>query len=178
MVTPPTNANPADVQLIVFDVDGVLTDGSLYLDDDGRQAKAFHVRDGFAMRAAMSVGLQVAILTGRTSRVVQHRADELGIELLIQGSKDKAADVTRIAERARVDLCHAAFMGDDLIDLPAMAAVGYPIAVADAAEPTRQAAAFVTQAPGGRAAAREAIEHILVAQGKWQTIIDRYTPSP
>lgn len=165
---------PESIQLLVFDVDGVLTDGSIFLDDDGKETKRFHVRDGFAIKAAMSLGLKVGILTGRSSRVVTHRMMELGVHLVIQGAPDKAIGFETLCQLAAVDPTNAAYLGDDLIDLPAMLRSGYPMAVADAVTEVRGEARFVTSTPGGRAAAREAIEHILKAQGRWDEVVERY----
>ncbi|MEM9414918.1 MAG: HAD-IIIA family hydrolase [Planctomycetota bacterium] len=169
---PPT---PNSNQLIIFDVDGVLTDGGLYVDDDGKPSKKFHVRDGLGIKLAQSVGLEVAVLTGKVSEVVHHRMVELGITHFIQGSKDKGTDVHALEEMAGVSLENTAYVGDDLIDLPAFAKVGYPIAVADAVAEVKEAAMFVTHAKGGHGAAREAIEHILKAQGKWGDVVAKFT---
>lgn len=164
-----------EIQLIVFDVDGVLTDGGLYVNDAGEPMKKFHVRDGLGIRIAIEAGLQIAVLTGKVSEVVHHRMIELGIEHFIQGSKDKGADVHVLEKMAGVPLEKTAYVGDDLIDLPAFAKVGYPIAVADASPEVKDAATLVTQARGGCGAAREAIEHILKAQDKWDAAITKYT---
>jgi len=165
---------PADIQLIVFDVDGVLTDGSILLSDTGVESKRFHVRDGLAMRAAMDAGIQIGVLTGRSSRAVTLRMTELGIDLFLQGMKDKRTGLETLCTRAGVTPEQCAYVGDDLIDLPAMRRCGYPIAVADAVEPVRICARYVTHAEGGRGAAREAIEHVLGANGVWDNIVERY----
>ncbi|MEM1354281.1 MAG: HAD hydrolase family protein [Planctomycetota bacterium] len=162
---------PTKIQLIIFDVDGVLTDGGLYLTDRGEQIKRFHVNDGLGIKLAQQAGLQIAVLTGKVSEVVHHRMQELGIEHYIQGSRDKGADVTAIEKMTGVALAETAYMGDDLIDLPAFAKVGYAIAPANAAEEVKAAAALVTRKSGGHGAAREAIEHLLKAQGKWDRIV-------
>ena len=155
------------IQLLVLDVDGVLTDGGLYVDDDGKPSKKFNVKDGLGIKLAQRLGIQVAILTGKTSQVVEHRAKELDIEFVIQGSKDKGADINALCEKTGVPIRFTAMVGDDLPDLPAFAVVGYKIAVGDAVDETKAAADFVTTRPGGRGAVREAIEHLLKAQGKW-----------
>ncbi len=164
----------ASIRLVVFDVDGVLTDGGIYVDDRGFESKRFHVRDGFAIRAAMNLGYQVAILTGRSCRAVTLRAKELGITLLEQGCGDKAIGLETLCQRAGVLIEHTAFMGDDLNDLPALLRCGYAMAVADAAPEVREVAAYITQAPGGHGAAREALEHLLKAQGRWDEVVERY----
>ena len=159
------------IQLLVLDVDGVLTDGGLYVDDKGHPSKKFNVKDGLGIKLAQRFGIQVAILTGKTSHVVEHRAKELGIEYVIQGSKDKAADIAALAQQIGVSLSDTAMMGDDLPDLPAFAVVGFPIAVGNAVDEVKEAAAHVTQAHGGKGAVREAIEHMLKAQDKWDTVL-------
>jgi len=162
------------IKLLIFDVDGVLTDGSIIVNDQGIESKRFHVRDGFAMKAAMSLGLQVGVLTGRSTRAVTLRMIDLGIDLLIQGVADKAIGFETLCQQARVDPEEAAYLGDDLIDLPAMLRSGYPMAVADAVQEVRTEARYVTRVPGGHAAARDAIEHILKAQGRWDEVVEQY----
>lgn len=164
----------ADIKLLVFDVDGVLTDGSIYVDDKGVETKRFHVRDGFAIRAATQFGLLIGVLTGRSTPTVTLRMSELGINLVIQGSHNKAVGFEAICQKAGMLPEQAAYVGDDLIDLPALLRCGYPIAVADAVEDVRSATRYVTRAKGGNAAAREIIEHILRGQGKWEQVIEQY----
>ena len=163
-----------DIRLIVFDVDGVLTDGSIVLDDRGVESKRFHVRDGFAIRAAMSMGLKVGVLTGRSAVCVTLRMAELGVDLLIQGASNKAVGIETLCQQAGVDLDETAFVGDDLIDLPAMLRCRYPIAVADAVKEVRSIAKYITRPPGGHAAARDAIEHVIKGQNKWDELLERY----
>ena len=167
-------SEPSAIKLIVFDVDGVLTDGSIIVDDHGTESKRFHVRDGFAIKAAMSMGLKVAVLTGRSSRAVAIRLTELGVEHLLQGVADKAVGLETVCQMAGVALEETAYMGDDLIDLPAMLICGYPMAVADAVAEVREEAKYVAAAAGGRAAARDAVEHVLKAQGRWDELVERY----
>ena len=166
--------DPADVRLIVFDVDGVLTDGVVVYTEDGGEAKHFHIKDGLGIVAALRAGLHVAIITSRESRLVERRMKELGVIELVQGCRDKAAEVEALVQRVGVPLDAVAYVGDDLVDLGAMRRVGYPIAVADAADEVRDVAAFVTSLPGGRGAGREAIEHVLKAQGKWAAVVAWY----
>ena len=158
---------PSTIQLLVLDVDGVLTDGGLYVDDNGKPSKKFNVKDGLGIKLAQRFGIQVAILTGKTSGVVEHRAKELGIEHVIQGSKNKGADIASLSEKTGIALGDTAMVGDDLPDLPAFAAVGFRVAVGDAVDEVKAAADFVTVKAGGRGAVREAVEHLLKAQGKW-----------
>lgn len=168
-------AEPASIQLLVLDVDGVLTDGGLYVSDDGTPSKKFNVKDGLGIKLAQRFAIQVAILTGKTSKVVQHRATELGIEHVIQGSKDKGADIHALCEKTGIPIRFTAMMGDDLPDLPAFAVVGYKLAVGDAVDEIKAQADFVTTRPGGHGAVREAIEHLLKAQGKWDEALDVFT---
>jgi len=164
----------ASVKLVVFDVDGVLTDGSIFVGDTGAEFKRFHVRDGLAIQAATSVGLKVGVISARSTPAVTLRMNELKIENVIQGMRDKGEGLDKLCSRAQVDLEDTAYLGDDLYDLPAMVRCGYPMAVADAAEEVRTAASYVTRAAGGRGAVREAVEHILKAQGLWDAVLERY----
>ena len=152
---------PVNIKLIVFDVDGVLTDGSIIVDDMGRESKRFYVRDGAAIKAVMGLGMKVGVVTGRSSRSVLLRVTELGIEHYLPGVTDKLVGLETVCQRAGVLPEEAAYVGDDLIDIPAMVRCGYPIAVADAAEEAKAAAKYITKACGGRGVAREAIEHVL-----------------
>lgn len=162
------------IQMIVFDVDGVLTDGSIMIDDAGVETKRFHVRDGSGFAAALHVGLKLGVITGRASRVVNLRMAELRVPYLLQHCKNKAQGLETICVQASVLPENCAYLGDDLIDLPAMLRCGYRMAVADAAAEVRGEAHYVTHTRGGHGAAREAIEHIIKAQGKWETVLERY----
>ncbi|MEM9913793.1 MAG: HAD hydrolase family protein [Planctomycetota bacterium] len=166
--------DPSSIRLMIFDVDGVLTDGAITYLAGGGESKNFHTKDGLGLRAAMQSGVKIAIVTARQSDIVARRMSELGIAELVQGCKDKAKEVARLADALGVPLEQIAYLGDDLVDLPAMNKVGYPMAVADAAAELRAMAAFVTELPGGRGAAREAVEHVLKAQGKWDAIVAGY----
>jgi len=166
--------NLPNIQLIVFDIDGVLTDGSLIYDNTGNELKRFNIKDGFGIRAAMFSGIQVGVLTARSSEVVSRRVKELKIDHYLHGCKNKADGIEAICERARVSLENTAFMGDDILDLPALKKVGYPMAVADAAIEVLEAANFVSEAAGGKGAAREAVESILRAQGKWEAVLAEF----
>lgn len=171
----------AQIQLIVFDVDGVLTDGSIFLTDDGIEFKRYNVRDGFAMRAAGKLGLKVGVITGRSTRAVTARMADLEIPYVLLGQLDKKTALQKVCDWANVKPEWTAFVGDDLIDLPAMLMCGYPISVADAVPEVKHAARYVTQAKGGYGAGREAIEHILNTQGKWAEMVSKYlasTPPP
>lgn len=156
-----------EIRLLVLDVDGVLTDGTILIDDDGRQSRGFHIQDGLGVSLWRSVGRQVAILTSKRSRGVEARARMLGIELIEQGAEDKVPGLERLVSRAGVSLEETAYAGDDLLDVAVMRRVGYPIAVANAVEEVKEIAAYVTSRSGGQGAVREAIEHLLKRDGQW-----------
>jgi len=162
------------IRLIIFDVDGVLTDGSIIISDSGVESKRFNVRDGLAIRAAMACGLKVGILTSRASRALTLRTVEIGVDLVVQRAPNKVIGLETLCQRAGVMPEEAAYVGDDLVDLPAMLRCAYPIAVADAVEEVKAEASYVTSARGGHGAAREAIEHILKEQNKWDEVVERY----
>ncbi|MHB1607688.1 MAG: 3-deoxy-manno-octulosonate-8-phosphatase KdsC [Acidiferrobacter thiooxydans] len=153
------------VRLLLLDVDGVLTDGRLFLSDSGEEFKAFHSRDGHGIKMLMATGVGVGLITGRRSQVVQRRADDLGITLVVQGCHDKRAAVGRLLQEQGVAAPEAAFMGDDVIDLPAMESVGLAVAVADAHPLVRARARWVTEHNGGQGAVREVCELVMRAQG-------------
>lgn len=164
----------AGVQLLVFDVDGVLTDGEILYTDSGAESKAFDVKDGLGIRVASECGLGLALMTGRVSQVVQRRARDLRIHDVLQRVGNKASALRALAQERGVPLERTAFMGDDLNDREAMKLAGVAIAPADAVPEIRQIAHLVTDAPGGRGAARQAVEAILSAQGRWEQAVDRY----
>ena len=153
------------IRLVLLDVDGVLTDGRLFLSDSGEECKAFHSRDGHGIKMLIASGVRVGIVTGRSSRVVQRRAEDLGIAILIQGCHDKRAAVHALLIEHQISAHEAAFMGDDVIDLPAMQSVGLAVAVADAHPLVRAHAHWVTQQRGGEGAVRELCELLMHAQG-------------
>lgn len=154
---------PNRVQLLVLDVDGVLTDGSIFLDAEGREIKRFCAADGVALRTWQRLGKSTAVITGRSSPAVQHRAADLGIQTVIQGSKDKSRSLDELIERTGVAAADMAYVADDWPDLPAFRRVGYPIAVANADPLIKRLAKFTTRRSGGDGAVREAVEHLLTA---------------
>lgn len=161
----------ANIRLAVFDVDGVLTDGRLILDDNGVQTKAFHVRDGLGIKALMQHDIQVAVITARESAVVRRRMDELGVTHLLQGEGDKREAMRRLLNKLSIPGDATSFMGDDLIDWPAMSQCALSAAPSDAAEWIRSRVDVVTAAPGGFGAVREFCERLLEARGQladWQ----------
>jgi len=153
------------VRLLAFDVDGVLTDGGILVHPDGGESKWFHVRDGLGIVAALRAGLLVAFVSGRRSAAVAARARELGITSDRQGVKDKAAEMRALRAELGLAKADVAFLGDDVVDLPAYAESGIAVAVADAHPAALAAADAVCAAPGGRGAARELVEAVLLARG-------------
>jgi YrbI family 3-deoxy-D-manno-octulosonate 8-phosphate phosphatase len=162
------------IELILSDVDGVLTDGGIVYDDAGHEIKRYHVRDGFGIRAWQRVGKQFGIVTGRTSALVERRCQELGIDLVRQGTDDKLPAARELAAACGLKMSQVCFIGDDLPDVPVIREAGLGIAVADAATDARSAARFVTETAGGRGAVREVIELILRHQGLWPQVLARY----
>jgi 3-deoxy-D-manno-octulosonate 8-phosphate phosphatase (KDO 8-P phosphatase) len=164
----------APIELVIFDVDGVLTDGRIVLDDNGVEYKFFDVKDGHGMKLLQRAGVKAALLTGRESRVVAHRAEELGVTIVHQGAKKKMAPYEQIIADLGLTDRQVAYAGDDLVDLPVMRRVGLAMAPADAIAEVRAAADLVTKAAAGRGAAREMCEFILKGQGRWDEVVKRY----
>lgn len=162
------------VRLLLLDVDGVLSDGGIVYDSEGRELKRFHIHDGLGIKLLQQHGIQVGIITGRISPMVERRARELSIELLVQGREDKAAAMQEVVSHLSLTGDVVAYMGDDLPDLAAIAQAGLGIAPANAVSVVRQRAHLVTSATGGNGAVREAAEFILDAQGLLDTIHTRY----
>lgn len=154
----------ARIELVVFDVDGVLTDGRLYFGDDGTEFKAFHVRDGHGVKQLREAGIKVAALSGRRSAVVTRRMDELQVDIYRQGCQHKDQDFTDLLRHFALDGERVAYLGDDVIDLPAMRLAGLPAAVADAHPAVLGAARWVSTLRGGRGAARELCDFIVEAR--------------
>lgn len=167
-------ARAARIELLVLDVDGVLTDGRIVLTPDGAELNSFHVRDGSAIVAWRTLGRRVAIVSGRSSPAAAMRAAELGIDPVRQGVTDKRAALNGILRATGKTAEQTCMIGDDLPDLPIMCAVGLPIAVADACAEVRAAAACATIAGGGNGAVREAIEWLLRAQKAWDDVLKRF----
>lgn len=164
----------ARVRLAVFDVDGVLTDGRIGLGDDGYEYKTFDTHDGLGLRLLQDSGVDVGIITGRTSTVVGRRAEELRIRHLMQGRSDKGPALAELCAQLGIEAQRTTYIGDDIVDLPAMRGVGLGIAVASATPVTRAYADYVTLAPGGGGAAREVAELLMAAQGTLQRLHERY----
>lgn len=162
----------SQIELFIFDVDGVLTDGSININDDGSETKRFNVRDGYAFRLWLNAGFKIAIITGRSGKALTHRLNSLGIDesMIIQGSKDKAEALDVITNQTGIDASKIAYMGDDWPDLPALTRVGFPACPADAEPEVIAVCELVTAKPGGHGAAREAIAHILRAKGMYSPV--------
>lgn len=166
--------NFPDIKLLVFDVDGVLSDGGIVLTDLGIESKRYNVRDGFGIVAVRKLGIEVGILTGRANRNVTLRMRELGIPHVVSGCANKAEGLKEISRLYGISPEHIAYLGDDLIDLPAMTKVAYPMAVADAEEPVKAHARYVTSKPGGHGAVRDAINHVLTQMGRMDELVQMY----
>jgi len=162
------------IRLILSDVDGVLTDGSIIIDNAGIESKAFHVRDGLGIKIWQRQQFQFGLLSARNSQVVKLRAAELGIEIVRQGFRDKLPVARELFQNLRIQPEEVCYVGDDLPDLPLMAEVGLPVAVADAVPEVCSAAHWVTQQSGGKGAIRELIERLLKAKGLWEPDLPIY----
>ena len=162
------------IKLLALDVDGVLTDGSIYISPAGEVFKGFNAKDGMGISCALRSGLQIAVITGRQSPIVERRCEELGITLLQQGVKDKRLALQQMAQELGLAREEIAYMGDDLNDIPAFKASGLNIVPADAAMEVLAVANIITKASGGRGAVREAITMILAAQDNWNVIVNSY----
>jgi len=164
----------ARIRLLIFDVDGVLTDGSLFVGDDGQEYKAFNSRDGHGIKMLMGYGVEVAIITGRTSRVVEHRMRNLGITRVYQGQHDKLQAYRDLADKLGIPDEEIAYVGDDVVDLPVMRKVGLAIAVEDAHPLVRRHSHWQTPRPGGRGAARDVCEMLMEARGVLDAEMSKY----
>ncbi|UCD88289.1 MAG: HAD-IIIA family hydrolase [Desulfobacterales bacterium] len=162
------------VKILVLDVDGVMTDGRLIYHDDGMESKAFDVRDGHGIKMLKQAGIETALISGRSSPLVDKRAADLGITELAQGVRDKIPILEKILSKKRLTLEETAFVGDDVVDLPVMNRVGLAVVVADASEYLFDTAHYVTLASGGRGAVREVAELILGVQGLWEKVARPY----
>jgi 3-deoxy-D-manno-octulosonate 8-phosphate phosphatase (KDO 8-P phosphatase) len=167
-------AKASRIRLLVFDVDGVLTDGSLYIGDDGQEYKAFHSRDGHGIKMLLGHGIEIAVITGRTSRVVEHRMNNLGITHVYQGKLEKLPAFQELAQKLGIREDQTAYVGDDVVDLPVMRRVGLAIAVQDAHPLVRRHSHWQTPSPGGRGAARDVCELIMEARGVLDDEMSRY----
>jgi 3-deoxy-D-manno-octulosonate 8-phosphate phosphatase (KDO 8-P phosphatase) len=167
-------ARAADVRLLLFDVDGTLTDGNVLISSDGREAKSFWIRDGAAMIWAKQAGLGVGLLSGRASEATTRRATELGLSPVVQGGPDKRGLFATLLAEQGLTAAEVAYMGDDLLDLPILMQAGLSAAPADAAPEVVARVHWVSTAPAGRGAAREFIELVLAARQAWEPLLARH----
>jgi 3-deoxy-D-manno-octulosonate 8-phosphate phosphatase (KDO 8-P phosphatase) len=163
------------IRLVLFDVDGVLTDGRVLLHSDGSESKQFEIRDGTGIVLAQRAGLTIGFLSARMSAPTARRAAELGVTLLRHGVASKLQAYEQILDEKHMDDEQVAYMGDDILDLPVLVRAGLAAAPADARDEVRLRAHWVSAASGGRGAARELVEVILRAQGKWEAIVRELT---
>ena len=162
------------VRMVIFDVDGVLTDGRLWYGPGGEELKAFHAFDGHGVKLLQLAGLKTALISGRQSAAVSERSRELGIEHVIQGADDKLAAFRTLLRRVRVKQEATAYMGDDVVDLPVLKRCGFACTPHEAPEEVRRSAHYIASARAGHGAAREVCEFILEAQGKLGTVLARF----
>lgn len=163
-----------EIRLVVFDVDGVLTDGGLFIDCDGREHKVFNSRDGHGMKMLQETGVLIGVITGRSSQSVAHRMTGLGIDHVFQGQQDKLPAFRRLLDTVGVTAEQVACVGDDVVDLPMMRRAGLAIAVNDAHELVKEHAHWITASRGGHGAARDVCELIMKAQGTLPALWERY----
>jgi 3-deoxy-D-manno-octulosonate 8-phosphate phosphatase (KDO 8-P phosphatase) len=162
------------IKLLLFDVDGVLTDGTIMIHGDGTESKSFNIRDGAGLVWAQRAGLSVGLLSARLADATSIRAAQLGITTVVQGAANKLAGYEQILRDAGLTDAQVGYMGDDLQDLPVLRRAGFSAAPADAAPEVRAAVQWVSASGGGRGAAREWIEHVLRAQGLWHTAVAEF----
>jgi 3-deoxy-D-manno-octulosonate 8-phosphate phosphatase (KDO 8-P phosphatase) len=164
----------ARVKLLLMDCDGVLTDGRIWLFENGEEQKGFHTHDGLGINLLHRAGLKSGIISGRESSAVERRAQELGISFVCQGCEDKPKAFAGMVAQAGVTNAEVAFIGDDLNDIPLLLQSGLAVAVPDAAPEARERAHYVTKAVGGQGAVREVVELILKSQGRWDDLVKKY----
>ena len=171
---PELNQRASQIQLVILDVDGVLTDGRIHLGSGSEEGRTFYVRDGLAIKIAQRVGLQFGILSGRDSPVVSRRASELGIEHVHQGVIEKGERFDQIVSETGIQPEQICFVGDDLIDLPAMRRAGFAASPADADSEVMKHAHYICEKNGGHGAVREVVEVILRASDRWERALERF----
>ncbi|MCA9154252.1 MAG: HAD hydrolase family protein [Pirellulaceae bacterium] len=164
-----------DIELILSDVDGTLTDGSIIYDNQGIETKAFHIHDGLGIKLWQQAGFSFGLLTARSSHVVKIRAAELGVKILRQGFEDKLSAAKQVIDQLGLEPSQVCYIGDDLPDLPVIRYVRLGVAVADAVPEVREAAQVTTRLPGGRGAVREVVEALLKSKQRWADIIRKFT---
>jgi len=163
--------SPSNIQLLILDADGVLTDGGIFVDDRGCETMRFNVRDGFAIRAWLAAKKEIAVITGRGGLALRHRLDGLGVKNLISASGHKLQVIEELLKKLGVDAQHTAVLGDDLPDIPMLKMVGFPMAVADAASEVKAVSKWCSTKNGGHGAVREAVEFLLKSSGEWDRAV-------
>ena len=162
------------IRILILDVDGVMTDGKIIYDDDGKEIKIFDVKDGHGIKLLMRAGIDVAIITARESKVVLHRARNLGIEMVYQKAMDKVIAFEDILKKRQLSPQETAYIGDELVDIPLLRRVGFAVTVKDAVADVKKRIDYITAKNGGCGAVREICELILKVQGKWEQVTARY----
>ena len=170
------NEKISHIKLLLLDVDGVLTDGRIYVDNNGVESKTFDVKDGHGLKLLQRAGIRIGLITGRQSKVVNYRAQELGIDLVFQGVKNKLDVYAGILAELKLRDEEVAYMGDDLVDLPVLRRVGFSAAVQDGCEEIKPYVHYISRLKGGRGAVRELCDHILKEGGYWHAVTARYRP--
>jgi 3-deoxy-D-manno-octulosonate 8-phosphate phosphatase (KDO 8-P phosphatase) len=160
------------VKLLVLDVDGVLTDGQIVYDSDGRESRSFDAQDGIGILLLRAAGIKTVMITIKPCKAVEYRARDLKVEEVYQGIKPKTGALGQILERHKLNRDEICYVGDDLVDIGVMRAVGFPVAVENATREVKQAASYVTERSGGRGAVREIAELILMTQGTWHKVLE------
>lgn len=155
------------ISLLICDIDGVFSDGRVYLGNNGEELKAFHARDGYGIKALLNIDVNIAVITARKSKIVEHRMTELGITDVYQGAMDKCVSYNQLKQKHQLAAKHIAYIGDDIIDIPVMKQVGLAVAVADAHPYVNQFAHMITHLKGGNGALRELIDLIILSQNKF-----------
>lgn len=162
------------IKIVIFDVDGVLTDGCIYLGNDGEELKAFNAKDGLGMKLLRDTGIEIGIITGLSSQIVASRMEKLGIQHIYQGQTNKLPAYQELITRLNLSPEQVAYVGDDIVDLPIMRRVGLAVAVRDAHKRVKEVAHWQTKADGGRGAAREVCDLLMEANGTLQGVLERY----
>jgi len=166
--------NYSRIDHLILDVDGVLTDGTLFFDANGSEMKGFNVQDGHGMKLWMRAGNSVAVITGRKSSVVSHRCSDLGIEFVYQNAKEKLVALNEYISANNVNPISICYVGDELVDIPAFKKVGLAVAVPNAVPEALECADIITDKSGGKGAVREIIDFLLKEKGQWETVTNRY----
>jgi len=161
------------VRLVILDVDGVLTDGRIVMDEDGKELRFFDVKDGFGVRAMIEMGVSVAVISGRAAPCVARRLEGLGVRDVYQGVREKRKPFAELLDKHGLEPEEVLFVADDVYDLPLFGEVGVKVAVSDATEEVRRAADWVTKRPGGRGAVREVAEALLAAKDLWRRVLEK-----